>query len=263
MTKTTWQSGKNVLISGATVGIGYELAKFFAADKFNLVLVARNKDLLLERMNEFISRYQVKVKIIPTDLSKPGASENLFQQLQEEKIAIHTLVNNAGFGLLGSFVENDLETELSMIRLNITALTTLTKLFLKEMIQDGGGRILNVASTAAFQPGPNMAVYYATKAYVLSLGEALAEELGETPVVISTLCPGPTATEFQKRAHMGNSKLFKAKVMEADEVAKIGYRGLQEGKTIVIPGLLNKLAVQSLRFSPRKWVVKIVRILHS
>jgi len=230
---------KTALITGATTGIGYELSKLFAADGANLVLVARNTELLTQR--------QIDLK--------------LYNQVKKEGIFVNTLVNNAGFGLLGAFKDTDLETEMRMIRLNISTLTALTKLFLNDLL-DSGGEILNVASTAAFEPGPMMAVYYATKAYVLSFSEALATELKGTPVKVSVLCPGPTQTEFQKTARIRGVKLLKLGIMDAATVARAGYEGLKKGKTLIIPGFLNRLSVWSIRFAPRKLVTSVVEFLH-
>ena len=175
---------------------------------------------------------------------------------------VDILVNNAGFGTSGKFAQTDLHAELDMIGVNVAALTHLTKLFLGPMLERKRGRILNVASTAAFQPGPLMAVYYATKAYVLSFSEAIAEELTGTGVTVTALCPGPTATGFQQVANMGTEALLKLmRPVSSMEVARAGYRGMMRGKRIVIPGLKNKLGVQSLRVSPRAVAVKIVRAL--
>ena len=170
------------------------------------------------------------------------------------------LVNNAGFASYGLFNEIDLTSELQMMQVNVVCLTYLTKLFLKDMVKQGSGRILNLASTAAFQPGPLMAVYYATKAYVLSFSEAIANELEGTGVTVTALCPGPTESGFQQRAAMEDSKLVSGqKIMDAETVAKIGYRSLLEGKTVIIPGVKNKILAESVRFTPRKMVTKLVR----
>lgn len=173
------------------------------------------------------------------------------------------LVNNAGFGTYGAFAETDLGTELEMLQLNIATLTHLTKLFLEKMLAEGNGKILNVASTAAFQPGPLMAVYYASKAYVLSFSEALANELRGTGVSVTALCPGPTRTGFQRRAGMGASRLFDWGVMDAPTVATIGYRGLMRERPLIIPGLKNKLLGFSVRLAPRRLVPAVVRVLQS
>lgn len=251
---------KTALITGASSGIGYELAYLFARDHYNLVLIARTRDKLVQIADEFSREFGISVKIIPLDLSLPDASNQIFSQLQNEAININILVNNAGFASYGLFHETDLNAELQMIQLNIVALTHLSKLFLKEMVTRHEGKILNIASTAAFQPGPLMTVYYATKAYVLSFSEALANELRGTGVTVTVLCPGPTESGFQSRANMKNSKLVSGqKIMDAKTVAEIGYRGLMKNETVVIPGLKNKLLVLSVRFAPRNLVAQLVR----
>jgi uncharacterized protein len=251
---------KTALITGASSGIGYELAQLFARDRYNLVLVARSADKLKQIADEFTRQFGISVKIISLDLSLPDAPEKVFSELQQEAIEIDVLVNNAGFASYGFFWETDLNAELQMMQLNMVALTHLTKLFLKEMVSRHEGKILNIASTAAFQPGPLMAVYYATKAYVLSFSEALANELQGTGVTVTALCPGPTESGFQARANMEESKLVSGKrIMDAKTVAEIGYRGLMKGETVVIPGLKNKLLALSVRFTPRNLVTTIVR----
>ncbi len=251
------------LITGASFGIGYELAKLFAKDNYNLVLVARNAERLQKIVTEFQQQYNITVHIFSVDLSLPKAVEKIFQFTQEKNISVDFLINNAGFGTHGMFAESNLDEQLGMIQVNITALTHLTKLFLPEMMKRNFGKIMNVASTAAFQPGPFMATYYATKAYVLSFSEALASELKTTNITVTALCPGPTETEFQKRAKVEQTKLFakSGMVMQAETVANIGYKGLMKGKTLIIPGMWNKLLVHSVRFFPRKLVIKIVRKL--
>jgi short-subunit dehydrogenase len=194
--------------------------------------------------------------VLAIDLSMPDAPEEVHRQIPN----VDVLVNNAGFGAFGKFANQSLAEELNMMQLNMTALVILTRLYLPEMISAGNGKIMNVASTAAFQPGPLMAIYFATKAFVLSFSEAIANELEGTGVTVTALCPGPTASDFQERANMQNSGLVKGKkMMDARTVAEIGYRGMLAGKTIVIPGLGNKLLTQSLRLSPRSIVTKMVR----
>jgi short-subunit dehydrogenase len=193
---------KTALITGASTGIGFEFAKLFAADGYNLVLIARDEQKLREIAGSLPSKFNISVKIYPKDLSVTGDIEKLVRQIREDVGTIEVLVNNAGFGLSGAFVDTDLARELEMIQLNVVSLVIFTKLWAKEMVQRKGGKILNVASTAAFQPGPLMAIYYATKAFVLSFSEALAEELKERGVTITALCPGPTATQFSKRAEL-------------------------------------------------------------
>jgi uncharacterized protein len=248
------------LISGASAGIGYELAKLFARDKFNLVLVARSGPRLAQVAEELRQGHGITVKPIPLDLGLPQASQNLFEETQREVIHIDILVNNAGYGKSGEFAEIPLEEEYGQIQLNITALTLLTKLYLGPMLAQRSGKIMNVASTAAFQPGPLMAVYYATKAYVLSFSEGLADELRNSGVSVTCFCPGATLTEFQKRAETENSRLFKRLApMEAKTVAKDGYRALMAGKTVAISGFKNWLVAESVRFAPRKMVTAISR----
>ncbi|MCK6258258.1 SDR family oxidoreductase [Fictibacillus sp. KIGAM418] len=249
---------QTALITGASSGIGLELAKRFARDGYNVVLVARNEQRL-QTLKQELAQFQVQCTVHVKDLSTYSEAEALFQELQQQQTTVDFLVNNAGYGLFGEFTETDLQDELSMIDINIKALTTLTKLFLPGMKQRENGKILNVASTAAFQPGPLMAVYYATKAYVLSFSEALENEMKGSGVTVTALCPGPTKTGFESRANLGQSKLFKSGVMDVERVANIGYEGLMKGKSIVIPGFKNRLLANSIRFIPRKWVTATVR----
>lgn len=258
MSKENENSRQTVLITGATVGIGYELSKIFAANGYDLVLVARNAKLLAERKQELASSAGVRVWWFARDLSAADAAEALYQEVQQAGITVDVLINNAGFGALGTFAELDDRVQLEMIQLNVTALTALFKRFLDEMLLRGSGKIMNVASTAAFQPGPYQAVYYATKAHVLHLTEAVAFELKDRPVTICALCPGPTATEFQERAGFKNVLLMKGYVMSPEAVARAGYAGLMKGKTIIIPGLVNRLLAQSYRFGPRKLIQSVV-----
>ena len=253
------KSLQTALITGASSGIGYELSKLFARDGYHLVLVARDKQRLIHVSKELEEKFNIRIKIIATDLADPGSPEKIFTELQKENIHINVLVNNAGFATYGLFSETDLKTELEMIQTNITTLTHLSKLFLKEMLKTGQGKILNVASTAAFQPGPLMAVYYATKAYVLSFSQALTNECQGTGINITVLCPGPTATGFQKKAHLEKSKLFQGAIMDAATVAKAGYAGLIKNKSIVIPGFKNKFLATLASFIPRNIAIKIVR----
>ena len=197
---------------------------------------------------------------VAADLSSPSSPRTIVETVAAQGREIDVLVNNAGYGLFGRFLETSLDTELDMIQVNIVALTHLTKLLVRKMVARKEGRVLNVASTAAFQPGPLMAVYYATKAYVLSFSEALANELVGTGVTVTALCPGPTKTGFQARAQMEESKLVRGKeIMTAETVARAGYAGLMKGKTVVIPGMSNKMMAQAVRFLPRNTVTKLVR----
>src|SRR3984885_2711104 len=253
-------SAQTALITGASGGIGYELAKMFAKDHYNLVLVARSGEKLNQLASELQTLHGIRVTVVPVDLAQPAAPKFLFDQLRRERVDVDLLVNNAGFGVFGEFSQIPETEVLDQIQLNMTALTLLTKLFLAPMLERGAGRIMNVASTAAFQPGPLMAVYYATKAYVLSFSEALANELAGSAVVVSCFCPGATDTGFQKRAGMENSRLFKKiGAMNAEVVARDGYRGLMAGKALVFSGAQNWLLAESVRFAPRKWVTAISR----
>lgn len=248
------------LITGASAGIGYELAKVFAREGYTLVLVARQPERLDAVAQELRQTTKGEVRCIAVDLAEPHASDTLYDEVSQSGLTVDVLVNNAGFGLYGPFSSTDLAAESAMMQLNMVALTRLTKLFLPAMMQQREGRILNVASTAAFQPGPLMAVYFATKAYVLSFSEALANELTGSGVTVTVLCPGPTETEFVKRAKLESSKLFRnQKVMSAAEVAAIGYQGLMAGQTVVVTGLKNQIMASLTRFVPRKTLVQMVR----
>jgi uncharacterized protein len=252
------------LITGASGGIGHELAKLFAHDRVGLVLVARNGSKLAAIAQELRALGAPRVEVIVADLAAADAVPPLLRELSTRGLEIDVLVNNAGYGQSGSFATTDQATELGMIQLNIGALTALTKGVLPRMLARGQGRILNVASTAGFQPGPFVAVYSATKAYVVSFSEALAEELRGTGITVTTLCPGPTATGFAARANMQLSRLFRpGTTMTAPAVARAGYSALQRGRRLVVPGLLNKIQLQSLRISPRPLVLKIARALMS
>lgn len=257
------KQSQTALITGASGGIGYELAKLFAKNHHDLVLVARNTSKLAEVAGELQHQFGVIVKPVALDLSATAAAPQLlFDQMQREGIAVDILVNNAGYGKFGEFAEIPWEESLGQIELNIVALTALTRLFLPPMLERRAGKIMNLASTAGFQPGPLMAVYYATKAYVISFSEALANELSGTGVTVTCLCPGATDTEFQKRAEMENSRLFKQmRPIHAKTVAQDGYRGLMQGKTLVISGFRNWLVAESVRFAPRKMVTAISRWL--
>jgi uncharacterized protein len=251
---------QTALITGASGGIGYELSKLLARDHYNLVLAARSLAKLTEVAAELQGQFDVTVMTVAVDLTAAIAPKFLYDRLRREGIAVDVLVNNAGFGGFGEFTEMAEEDILGQIQLNITALTHLTRLFLPEMLARRSGKIMNVASTAAFQPGPLMAVYYATKAYVLSFSEALANEVAGSGVSVTCFCPGPTDTNFQKRAGMENSRLVKKiGAMNAERVAQDGYRGLMAGRTVVISGVQNWLVAESVRFAPRKWVTAISR----
>lgn len=247
------------LVTGASGGIGEELARLFAADGHDLVLVARSKEKLERLAAELGEKHDVKAHVAARDLAQPNVPQGIFDELNHEGVTIDALINNAGFGSYGLFAETDARAELELLQVNIVALTHLTKLFLPGMIARGKGYVMNVASTAAFQPGPLMAVYYASKAYVLSFSEALSNETEGTGVKVSALCPGPTATNFVAAAGMGRSKLFDDNVMDARTVAEDGYRGLLAGKRVVIPGFKNSLVARAVGFLPRRLVTNAVR----
>ena len=232
-----------------------ELARVFAREGYSLVLVARSRD----RLDQIAAELKpTPVQVIAKDLTLAGAAEEILREVPQ----VDVLVNNAGFGVYGPFARMPLEEDLGMLQLNMTVLVELTKLYLPGMLAAKSGKILNVASTAAFQPGPLMALYYATKAFVLSFSEAIANELEGTGVTVTALCPGPTATGFQARTKLEKSRLFKRmKVMDARPIAEMGYRALMSGKALAIPGMMNKVLVQSVRFSPRGMVTKIARMM--
>lgn len=253
-------SKKTVLITGASSGIGSELSRLFAQDGYNLVLTARSEDRLYSLKAELEEKYNIYVKVIPKDLGCAGAPEELYNEIKKERLRINVLVNNAGFAVYGDFIETSTEDEMEMIEVNVRALTYLTKVYAKEMSENGGGKILNVASLAAFQPGPFMAVYYATKAYVLHFSEAVHAEFKKYNITVSALCPGPTKTNFQFRAKLHTIPLFaKDRGMDAETVAKIGYNGLKLGKTVIIPGFNNKILSIGSKFFPRKLTVGVVK----
>ena len=223
------------------------------------MLVARGADKLNAMKQQYEAKAGIRVHVIVKDLAQPSAPQEIFDELQREGIAVDVLVNNAGFTVFGRFVETELETELQMMQVNIVALTHLTKLFLPGMVERGWGKVLNLASTAAFFPGPLMAVYYASKAYVRSFSEALWVELEGTGVTVTVLCPGPTETGFQKRGDMEDSRLVAGrKIMDARTVARIGYRGMMKGRMLVVTGLRNWVNVEATRFIPDKMLARTV-----
>lgn len=251
-----------VLITGASAGIGKEFARLYAARGCELVLVARREDLLSSLAAELSSKHGVVSHVVPVDLAAPDAAGSIYSRVRELDLHVDILVNNAGFGFHGHFAEVPAEKYLSMIQVNVTALVHLSRLFLPDMIAHSSGGILNVASTAAFVPGPLMSVYYATKAFVLSFSEALANELADTGVKLSCLCPGATVTEFQIHSLMGKTKIFhEGMAMDAPSVARHGAEGLDRNQTVVVCGAANRLLVASSRFVPRKLTASIVRRL--
>jgi short-subunit dehydrogenase len=246
------------LITGASSGIGYELTKCFAADHFNLVLVARNEAKLNSLAAELRANHGVEVKVLVKDMAAAAAPGEIFAALSGVPVSV--LVNSAGFGLYGPFVQGDLHEQTEMMQVNMTALVELTHRFVQPMLARGGGRILNVASTAAFLPGPLISIYYATKAFVYSFSCALADELRGTGVTVTTLCPGTTRTGFFER---GRFRMGRWPMMDPRKVADIGYRGLMKGKPVVIPGLRNRMAAALARRMPARLAMSFVRRVHS
>lgn len=249
---------ETVLITGASSGIGLELARFFAADGSDLVLVARTEGALRELATELEKKHGVKVRVLPKDLTDPKAPEQIFSELNGAGVTVDVVVNNAGFGAMGTVLGLPMKKQQDMIQLNVTALTELTRLYLPGMVERRRGGILNVASTAAFQPGPNQTCYFATKAFVLSYTEGLAEEIAGTGVVASCLCPGATVTNFGAASGMGETLIFKAGAMDAVTVARQGHAGFRAGRVIVITGFTNFLGTLLVRVAPRFIVRKVV-----
>ncbi len=249
-------------MTGGSGGIGRSLAECFAGGGYDVVITGRSEPALAAAARD-LRRFGGSVTTVPGDLSHRAEVERLVQTIRHSGIDVDVLVNNAGFGTAGDFARSDPEAQLEMVMVNVGALTQLTRALLPPMLQRGSGRILNVASTAAFQPGPYFAVYYATKAYVLSFSEAIAEELRDTGVTVTTLCPGPTATGFAARAGLVASPLFQKRVvMTAADVARAGYEGALRGDRIVVPGAANRLIAGGVRFLPRGLVTRIGRRLN-
>ena len=252
---------KTALVTGASGGIGFELALLFARDRYDCILVARSYDKLSGLAARLESEFRVKTLVLAKDLSKTAAVDEIYEEVTAATLTVDVLVNNAGFPVYGRFVETDLQAELDMLQVNVVALTALTKLFLRGMVERRNGRILNLASTAAFVPGPLMAVYYASKAYVLSFSEALANELKGTGVTVTALAPGATRTGFQERGKLEEARLIRGGLADATSVALAGYRGLMAGTSVVIPGLGNRLLPVVVRLSPRQVVTRVSRRL--
>jgi hypothetical protein len=247
------------LVTGASMGIGRELARIFAAEGRDLVLVARSEDKLRSLADELQSAHGITAHVLPADLSDPSAPSDIFASLESKGLALDYLVNNAGFGATGPFAELALEPQMNMLQVNIDALVALTHLALQGMLARKKGRILNIASTAGFQPGPDMAIYYATKAFVIMFSEGIAEEVKDAGVTVTAHCPGATATNFADTAGNAKSILFKLGAAPADKVARHAYRSMMKGKVLAIEGLINWLTAFSVRLSPRALVRKIAR----
>jgi short-subunit dehydrogenase len=229
------------LITGASTGIGFEIAKLFAIENINLLIVSRDKQKLLKIKDEFENQYKIDVYTLATDLSSDSGVQNILDVVKSNSLIVNYLVNNAGFGDYGAFIERSIEKYREMVHLNILSLTELSYYYGKEMVKRGKGRILNVASMAGLQPDPNFAVYGATKSYVISLTEAIHKEFENSGITVTVLSPGATTSNFMERADMGNAKLYASGVMSSVDVAREGYNGMMKGKLHVIPGFKNKI----------------------
>jgi uncharacterized protein len=249
--------GETVLITGASSGIGLELARLFAGDGADLVLIARTEGRLRELAGELAATHGTKAQVMPADLSRPASADEIAEALAQQHIQVDVLVNNAGFGAHGPIAAIGAERQLDIIEVNVAALTQLTSLLLPGMLQRRRGAILNVASTGAFQPGPYQAVYCATKAYVLSFTEALAEEVRGSGVRVCCLAPGATDTGFAAQAGTQGTRLFRRGVMDAGHVARAGHNGMRRGRTLVIPGLRNRVLAFSVRLAPRTLATRV------
>ena len=250
----------NVLITGASSGIGADLARVFAREGHDLILVARSRERLDALARELRDAYGATARVVPIDLSVPGAADMVRDRVAQEGIDVDVLVNDAGFGMRGSFVELDPGRQLEMIQVNLVALTQLTRLFVPDMVRRGTGRILNVASTGAFQPGPLMAVYCATKAYVLSFSQALAEELRGSGVTVTCVAPGATETGFGDVAGVSATRLFRSGTMSSSAVAEAAYAATSKGAALAVPGCRNRLLSASVRFLPIPTAARVARL---
>lgn len=248
-----------VLVTGASGGLGPELARCFAKDGCDVILTARSEQALCDIAAQFAADYGITATPIAVDLSHPDGVDALLNAVKERGLQVDVLVNNAGFGDFGPFADCDIRKQEDMIALNITALVKLTHAVLPAMKERGRGKILQVASIAAFQAGPLMSIYYATKAFVLSFSQALSHELKNSGITVTALCPGPIKTGFEDAANLDNSKLFSSlKVATAEQVAVYGYRALNQGRTVAIHGVLNNLMIFGERFLPRRFISNII-----
>lgn len=249
---------KIALVTGASGGLGKGIAQAAAREGWDLVLTARGTEAIEAFAEDWRKRHGIAITSLAQDLSVPGGAQALFEQVQSRGLAIDVLVNNAGIGVYGEFIDTPLDDELQMLRLNTEAPTVLSKRFLPQLIERGG-RILNITSIAAFPPGPYLAAYYGTKAYLLRFSEGIAEELAPRGVTVTAYCPGPTETGFQKRANARRSALFQRGVPSADEVGAAAWQACMAGRRVAVHGLSNRLQVFSMRFTPRWMLAKIVR----
>lgn len=250
------------LITGANGGLGSALAREFAWHDYDLVLVVRHAHSVETLCQELEQEFACKIDVISADLARENAAQHIYRELARRKIQVDVLVNNAGFGNYGFFHENSFENQSDLLRVNVLAPVELTRLLVPSMIQRGQGKILNIASTAAFQPGPLMATYYASKAFLLHFSEAIGNELEPFGVQVSALCPGPTATNFQSRSRMGNARVIqKGRLLDPAVVAKTAYNGLEKKKRVIVPGLDNQAKSLVPRLLPRAWTVAGMRYL--
>ena len=264
MAKKRKGEGQTALVTGASYGIGLDLAECFAKDGYNLILTARSADALKAAADKLAAQYKVSVAAIPLDLGTPGGGTALAKEIAAKGLAVDVLVNNAGYGIAGGMAESKADEQLGMVDLNVRALLELTQIYWPSMLKNKRGGLINVASTAAFQPGPLMATYYATKAFVLSLSEALWKEAEGTGVHVSCLCPGPTTSRFRERAGTGKTNLSKVGTpMPSIAVAKLGYRGFQKNTRVVITGARNRLLARAVPYLPRKTLLGIVHNMQS
>jgi hypothetical protein len=250
------------LVTGASSGIGYELSLLLARDGYDLVLVARNRAALEELAGRVEAEFAVRARVIVKDLSFPAAPEELYRELQRGGTHVDVLINDAGFALQGPFCKNDLTTLLDMLQVNVVTVTHLTRLLLPSMVERGRGRILNMASVGAFMPGPMMAAYFASKGYVLSLSEALANELRGTGVSVTALCPGPTRTRFALRAHLMETKAFRGPLLEPAYVAREGFNAMMKGKSVLITGFKHRMQMMPTPLVPRRLLAYFARRYH-
>ncbi len=254
---------KYTLITGASAGIGKELSHTFAQNGYNLILVARTRSKLEELARSLESQFGIKTQVIIKDLSDPLAAKQIFESVRDDALCVDILVNNAGVGVGGNFIDSSDNDEMNLMQINITALTMMCKYFAEAMVQQGGGKIVNIASTAAFQPGPYMSTYYASKAYVLSFSEALSVELNSKNISVTTICPGVTQTDFFATANIIGTNLAQSPLMmSAKQVAEITFNACVKGRGIVIPGLINKLMAFMVRLTPRSIITRITGSLN-
>lgn len=250
---------KYTLITGASSGIGLNLAHTFAKNNHNLVLIARNRGALSLLKKNLESLYKIDIKIISLDISGETGAVNLYEAVKKKQLEVDILINNAGIGYHGEFIEKEIQSDLDLINLNIITPTVLTKLFLQDMLKIGRGKVFNIASTAAFQSGPLMSVYYGTKSYLLNFSEGVAEELRDSDIRVITLCPGPTKTAFEKMDRIEKGLFKNFHIADPEDVAKYLYKNIDTKKDILIHGSLNKFMIAFTKFIPRKINLNLIK----